>query len=86
MNGMLLTARQLDPLRELSPGDKVRTARDGSPILEQPDGRPWSCAAKPQLGTGATCREGAILPARRRVATMTTLAGRWEWLVGGRAT
>ena len=38
---MLLTARQLDRLRELPPGHKLLTARDGSPILERPDGRLW---------------------------------------------
>ena len=38
---MLLTARQLDRLRELPPSHKVLTARDGSPILERPDGRLW---------------------------------------------
>ena len=38
---MLLTARQLERLRELSSGHKVLTARDGSPILERPDGRLW---------------------------------------------
>jgi hypothetical protein len=36
---MLLTARQLDRLRELPPGYKVITARDGSLILERPDGQ-----------------------------------------------
>jgi hypothetical protein len=38
---MLLTARQLERLRELSSGHEVLTARDGSPILERPDGRLW---------------------------------------------
>ena len=38
---MLLTARQLDRLRELPPSHKVLTVRDGSPILERPDGRLW---------------------------------------------
>jgi hypothetical protein len=38
---MLLTARQLEHLRELPPGHKVLTARDGTPILERPDGRLW---------------------------------------------
>jgi hypothetical protein len=38
---MLLTARQLDRLRELPPDHKVLTVRDGSPILERPDGRLW---------------------------------------------
>ena len=41
MNNMLLTARQLGRLRELSPDHKVLTARDGSPILEREDGRLW---------------------------------------------
>lgn len=36
---MLLTARQLDRLRELPPDHKVVTTRDGSPMLERPDGR-----------------------------------------------
>ena len=38
---MLLTARQLDRLRELPPGHKVVTARDSAPLLERPDGRLW---------------------------------------------
>jgi len=38
---MLLTARQLDRLRELPPSHKVLTAGGGSPILERPDGRLW---------------------------------------------
>jgi hypothetical protein len=38
---MLLTARQLDRLRELPPDHKVLTAQDGSPILERSDGRLW---------------------------------------------
>jgi hypothetical protein len=38
---MLLTARQLERLRELPPDHKLLTARDGSPILERPDGRLW---------------------------------------------
>jgi hypothetical protein len=38
---LLLTARQLDRLRELPPDHKVVTTRDGSPILERPDGRLW---------------------------------------------
>ena len=38
---MLLTARQLERLRDLPPGQEVFTARDGSPILERPDGRLW---------------------------------------------
>jgi hypothetical protein len=37
----LLTARQLDRLRELSPDHKVLTAHDGCPILERSDGRLW---------------------------------------------
>jgi len=37
---MLLPARQLAHLRELSPGPTVLTARD-TPILERPDGRLW---------------------------------------------
>ena len=36
---VLFTARQLDRLRELPPDHKLLTARDGSPILERPDGR-----------------------------------------------
>jgi len=31
---MLLTARQLERLRDLPPGHEVFTARDGSPMLE----------------------------------------------------
>ena len=38
---MLLTARQLDRLHELPPNHRIVTARDGSPILELPDGRLW---------------------------------------------
>jgi hypothetical protein len=38
---ILFTARQLDRLRNLPPDHKVVTARDGSPILERPDGRFW---------------------------------------------
>ena len=38
---LLLTARQLDRLRELPPDHRIVTARDGSPILELPDGRLW---------------------------------------------
>ncbi len=38
---ILLTARQLERLRELPPDHKVVTAHDGSPILQRPDGRRW---------------------------------------------
>ena len=38
---VLLTARQLERLRELPPDHKLLTARDGSPILERPDGQLW---------------------------------------------
>jgi hypothetical protein len=38
---LLLTARQLDCLRELPPDQKILTARDGAPLLERPDGRLW---------------------------------------------
>jgi hypothetical protein len=38
---VLLTARQLDRLRELPPDHRLVTVRDGSPILERPDGRLW---------------------------------------------
>ncbi len=38
---ILFTARQLDRLRRLPPEHKVITARNGSPIVEQPDGRLW---------------------------------------------
>jgi hypothetical protein len=38
---MLLTARQLDRLRELSSDHKLLTVRDGCPILERPDGQHW---------------------------------------------
>jgi hypothetical protein len=37
----LFTARQLDRLRRLPPEHKVVTAREGSPIIEQPDGALW---------------------------------------------
>ena len=36
---VLFTARQLDRLRELPPDHKLVVGRDGSPILERPDGR-----------------------------------------------
>ena len=36
---VLLTPRQLDRLRELPPDHRLVTVRDGSPILERPDGR-----------------------------------------------
>jgi hypothetical protein len=36
---MLLTARQLERLRELAPDHKLLTTRDGSPVLERADGR-----------------------------------------------
>jgi hypothetical protein len=54
---MLLTARQLERLRELPPDHKVVTAPDGSPLLERPDGRLWrvqpngSLAAAPPVGS-----------------------------------
>ena len=38
---MLLTARQLDRLRELPPDHKVLTGRDGSPLVERADGWLW---------------------------------------------
>ena len=38
---MLLTARQLERLRELPQDQKLLVARDGAPILERPDGRLW---------------------------------------------
>ena len=38
---MLLTARQLERLHELPSDHKLLTARDGSPMLERPDGRLW---------------------------------------------
>jgi len=38
---VLLTGRQLDRLRELPPDHRLVTVRDGSPILERPDGRLW---------------------------------------------
>ena len=38
---VLLTARQLDRLRELPPDHRLVTVRDGFPILERPDGRLW---------------------------------------------
>ena len=38
---MLLTARQLERLRELASDHKLLTARDGSPLLERADGRLW---------------------------------------------
>ena len=36
---LLLTARQLERLRELPPDHKLLTAGDGAPILERTDGR-----------------------------------------------
>ena len=56
---MLLTARQLDRLRELPPNHIVLTARDGSPILERPDGRLWRLQPNGNL-VPATAVEGAI--------------------------
>ena len=38
---MLLTARQLERLRELPPDQKLLIARDRAPMLERPDGRLW---------------------------------------------
>jgi len=38
---MLLTARQLERMRELPPDHTLITARDGCPILERADGRRW---------------------------------------------
>ena len=38
---LLLTARQLERLRELPPDHKLLTAGDGAPILERTDGRLW---------------------------------------------
>ena len=38
---ILLTARQLERLRELPPDQKLLVARDGAPMLERPDGRLW---------------------------------------------
>jgi hypothetical protein len=38
---MLLTARQLDRLRELPPDQKLIPTRDGSPFFERPDGQHW---------------------------------------------
>ena len=80
---MPLTARQLDRLGELALDHKVVTARDA---LRSPKNR-WpavACAAQRQFATGAVCREGAILPARRRVATMTT-GSRWAMAPRGSA-
>jgi hypothetical protein len=37
----LLTAPQLERLRELAPDHNVLTGRDGPPILERPDGGLW---------------------------------------------
>jgi hypothetical protein len=38
---MLLTAQQLECLREPPPDHKVVTVRDGAPILERSDGQLW---------------------------------------------
>ena len=38
---MVLTARQLDRLRELPPDHRALTGRDGSPMVERADGRLW---------------------------------------------
>ena len=38
---MLVTARQLERMRELASDHKLLTARDGSPLLERADGRLW---------------------------------------------
>ena len=70
---MLLTARQLDRLRDLPPDHKVLTARDGSPILQRPDGGLWRvqpngslaqasaardvCCPRPAVENAGTCRD-----------------------------
>jgi hypothetical protein len=56
---MLLTARQLDRLRELPPDHKVLTARDGSPILQRPDGRLWRVQPNGSLAQASTLRDVA---------------------------
>ncbi len=50
---ILLTARQLERLRELPPSDKVLTTSDGSPILERPDGRLWRVQPNGSLAPAA---------------------------------
>jgi hypothetical protein len=50
---MLLTARQLDRLRELPQGHNIVTTRDGFPILEQPDGRCWRVQPNGSLAPAA---------------------------------
>ena len=54
---ILLTARQLDRLRELPPGHKLLTARDGSPILQRPDGRLWRVQPNGSLAQASTPRD-----------------------------
>jgi hypothetical protein len=54
---MLLTARQLHRLRELPPDHIVLTARDGSPILERPDGRLWRLQPNGNLVPATTAVE-----------------------------
>ena len=58
---MLLTARQLDCLRELPPDHKVVTTRDGSPILERPDGRLWRVQPNGSLAPASAPRDVAGL-------------------------
>jgi len=54
---MLLTARQLDRLRELPPDHKVLTARDGSPILQRPDGGLWRVQPNGSLAQASAARD-----------------------------
>ena len=59
---MLLTARQLDRLRELPQGHNVVTTRDGCPILEQPDGRLWRVQPNGSLAPAPPVERGVTVP------------------------
>ena len=58
---MLLTARQLDRLRELPPDQKLITASDGSPILGRSDGRLWRVQPNGSLAPASAPRDVAGL-------------------------
>jgi hypothetical protein len=71
---VLLTARQLDRLRELPPDHEVLTMRDGAPIPERPDGRLW------RIRTAAChrCRlSSGCDPTCASASSVTTVGSRW---------
>jgi hypothetical protein len=59
---MLLTARQLDRLRELPQGHNVVTTHDGFPILEQPDGSLWRVQPNGSLAPAPPVERVRIVP------------------------